>query len=135
MTALLSELQKVTGSTRHLLGRTANGAVTNTSSHDPVVDFFGQAGAMRDRPGQAVGLFDKAFTADPLAAVRTAFYLRDIRGGQGERDVFRAILKAMYQTQRYRFKQIIKHVPEYGRWDDLFFLGPLPRPTPWLLLN
>lgn len=120
MTALLNELRRVTNAN---IGFTANGAPTNTTSSDPVVDFFGLAGAMRDRPGQAVSLFSKAFTADPLAAVRTAFYLRDIRGGQGERDVFRAILKNMHLAQPYRFKQIIKYVPEYGRWDDLFFLG------------
>ncbi|SHT54442.1 Domain of uncharacterised function (DUF2828) [Mycobacteroides abscessus subsp. abscessus] len=120
MTALLEQLQIATRSAR---GFTANGAATNTTSSDPVVDFFGLAGAMRDRPGQAVGLFNKAFTVDPLAAVRTMFYLRDIRGGQGERDVFRAILKNLYELQRYRFLQVVKYVPEYGRWDDLFFLG------------
>lgn len=111
----LDELQKNTNR-----GRTENDAATNLSSLDPVLDFFSLAGAMRGRPAEAVELFQRAYAADPQAAVRTLFYLRDIRGGQGERDLFRAGLAWLDQYQGGALDKVLKLVPEYGRWDDLW---------------
>jgi len=102
---------------------TENGAVTNKSSLDPVVDFFGLAGAMRDRPNDAASLFESAYRADPLTAVRTMFYLRDVRGGQGERDVFRACLSRLHHIDGDAYEDILQYVPFYGRWDDVLHQG------------
>ncbi len=100
--------------------RTDNGAKSNKSTLDPVLDFFSKAGAMRnDIPG-AVKLFEEAYNKDKLLAVRCLFYLRDVRGGQGERDIFRACLQALEDTDESVAKHILKFVPEYGRWDDVF---------------
>ncbi|QDK03854.1 Ro-like RNA binding protein [Mycobacterium phage Lewan] len=103
--------------------RTENGDKAHKSSLDPVVDYFGLAGAMRDRAEASADLFEKAFRVDPQAAVRTLFYLRDVRGGQGERDVFRAGLKRLYAIDPYTAMAVTEHVPFYGRWDDLFIFG------------
>lgn len=103
--------------------RTENGAVTNKSALDPVVDFFALGGALRNRPQEAVRLFNAAYAEDPQTALRTLFYLRDIRGGQGERDVFRACLQSYAGEASDSFKANLAQVPEYGRWDDLFFNG------------
>lgn len=95
---------------------TENGAVTNDSSLNPVLDFFSMAAAMRSRRGEAVLLFQKAFAAEPQLAIKCLFYIRDIRGGQGERDIFRACVATLdLNTQ----KKIAKYVSEYGRYDDL----------------
>lgn len=110
----LDELQKSTNKTY-----TENGAVTNKSTLDPLLDFFSMAGAMRNDPGSAVDLFVKAFYADKQSAIRTLFYLRDVRGGQGERDLFRSILSGVALNEPATFKKIAKFIPEYGRWDDL----------------
>src|SRR5438105_4793984 len=75
--------------------RTENGAVTNISTLDALLDFFSRAGAMRGREDEAVALFNKAYAQDKQGAVRCLFYLRDVRGGQGERSVFRACFKAL----------------------------------------
>jgi len=101
------------------LALTENGATTNASSLDPVVDFFSLAGAMRNNPAGAADLFEKAFRCDPQTAVRTLFYLRDVRGGQGERDVFRAGLSRLRSLNERDYARVLHHVPVYGRWDDL----------------
>jgi len=98
---------------------TENGAVTNKSSLNPVLDFFAQAGAMRGRVSDAVKLFERAYISDPLLALRALFYLRDVRGGQGERDLFRACLPVVSPAH---LDHNIQHVPEFGRWDDILSL-------------
>lgn len=113
--SFLDELLKSTNRTV-----TENGAATNKSSLDPCLDFFSLAGAMRDRPTDARLLFNSAFLANPLTAVRTLFYLRDVRGGQGERDIFRTCLIHLKDHEKIVYEKILKFIPEYGRWDDLF---------------
>lgn len=118
MTQFLTALRAQTNTTY-----TENGAITNRSSFDPVVDFFALAGGMRDNPARAADLFADAFAADPQTAVRTLFYLRDIRGGQGERDVFRAGLAWLRDNVPTAYFQVVELVPEYGRWDDVLHPG------------
>lgn len=132
MTTFLTALTHETGQN---LTRTENGAVTNKSTLDPVLDFFALAGAMRDRPETAADLFEAAFNADPQTAVRVLFYLRDVRGGQGEREVFyaglrrlEAIVPTWFRTQAFEHS-VLAHVPFYGRWDDLFYNGVTPQVT------
>lgn len=103
------------------IGQTANGAITYTRSGSALLDFYAQAGAMRANPTGALDLFKKALSEDKLLAIRILFYLRDIRGGQGERDLFRNCLEYIGDTYPAIFSKIIGYVPEYGRWDDLFF--------------
>jgi len=102
-------------------GETANGAVTFTRSTSALLDFYAQAGAMRKSPTQALDLFKKAFSEDNLLAIKILFYLRDVRGGQGERDLFRTCLEWLGTDYPQIFEKIVVHVAEYGRWDDLFF--------------
>lgn len=102
-------------------GRTENDAVTFTRSGSPLLDFFAQGGAMRKNPDKALELFKKAFAEDREKAIRILFYFRDIRGGQGERTLFRVGLEWLGTTYPTIFETIVKHVPEYGRWDDVLF--------------
>ncbi len=102
-------------------GQTENGAVTLTRSGSSLLDFYAQAGAMRKNKDGALDLFKKAFSEDREKAVKILFYLRDVRGGQGERDLFRTCLEWLGVTYESIFEQIVEHIPEYGRWDDMFF--------------
>ena len=103
------------------LGRTENNALTYTRSGSALLDFFAQAGAMRPRPDKALDLFKKAYAEDHVKAVKLLFYLRDIRGGQGERTLFRNCLQWLGETHPTVFEGIVRYVAEYGRWDDMFF--------------
>lgn len=116
--SFMDELQKQTNKTR-----TENGAVTNKSTLNPCLDFFSMAGAMRSNPKDAITLFDRAYAQDRLIAIRTLFYLRDVRGGQGERVLFRTLLKHLQAFDPTVYEKIVTYVPEYGRWDDLFAAG------------
>lgn len=103
------------------MGETENGAVTFTRSGSSLLDFYAQAGAMRKNPDQALDLFKKAFAEDRTNASKILFYLRDVRGGQGERDLFRTCLEWLGSTYPDVFETLVGFVPEYGRWDDMFF--------------
>lgn len=111
--SFLEELHKDTNRASSL---TENGALTNSSTLSPLLDFFSRAGAMRGREHEAFGLFQKAYAADPQNAIRCLFYLRDIRGGQGERSVFRYILN---QFDDEMLLKLVRYIPEYGRWDEV----------------
>ncbi len=98
---------------------TENGALTNASSLDTVLDYFAMGGSMRTRPEEAVKLFEKAYNVNPLLAVRCLFYLRDVRGGAGERDIFRRTLNAMDCIDSDLLNKVVQYVPEFGRYDDI----------------
>ncbi len=105
--------------------RTENGALTHTSTMNGLLDLFAMGAAYRTRSDEdVILLFKNAFIEDPTYALKCLFYIRDVRGGQGERRFFRVATKwlASYDTDAMRRNLI--HVPEYGRWDDLFvFIG------------
>lgn len=117
-TNLVNELEKSTN-----VAYTANGAISNRTSLDAVLDFFASAGAMRySEGGKIFDLFHKAFVQDNLLALKCLFYFRDIRGGQGERKAFRVIFKQLGHLHPEKVNRNLENVVKYGRWDDLFCL-------------
>lgn len=99
--------------------RTENGGASNASTLDAALDFYALGGALRSRPQEFVRLFQAAYFEEPLTALRTLFYLRDVRGGQGERDLFRLGLGQLAKLDRATYARNLALVPWYGRWDDL----------------
>ena len=106
---------------------TQNGAITPKSTKSAMLDWFSLSGAMRDRTDKDVAnLFAKAFSENPEYALRSLFYLRDIRGGLGERKVFRTILKFLAKVDPKNLRANLHLIPEMGRWDDLWELLGTP---------
>lgn len=99
--------------------RTENGAVTHSTSTNSVLDFFALAAAKRGDWNGAKTLFRKAYQEDRQLAIRALFYLRDVRGGQGERDLFRMLFKELIRMDVSVAEGVARWIPEYGRWDDL----------------
>jgi hypothetical protein len=118
-TSFLDALQKNTSKN----ARTENGAVTHSATGSDVLNFYALAGAMRDNVKQAKQLFRKALNEDRQLAIRALFYLRDIRGGQGERDLFRELYRELDADTAGK---VAAFIPEYGRWDDLFSVPNVP---------
>lgn len=98
--------------------RTANGAVTNSTSGSHLVDLFGRAGSSRGT--DLTGLFHEALKEDEDLAIRMLMYVRDPRGGYGERKHFRQWLAHLVTILPEQVsKRVIQRVPEIGRFDDL----------------
>ena len=104
---------------------TENGAVTHKSTMDGLMDLFAMGAAYRSRSDEdVILLFKNAFAADPVYALKCLFYIRDVRGGQGERRFFRVATKWLATANTDAMRRNLIHVPEFGRWDDLFtFIG------------
>lgn len=106
---------------------TENGALTHRSTLNAVYDLFALGGAYRYRSDEDVlVLFSKAVNENPLYALKCLFYLRDIRGGIGERRFFRVCMEWLARNCPEAVKKNIRNFPEYGRWDDLYTLIGTP---------
>ena len=102
---------------------TENGAITHATSGSECVNLFGTIGALRhSEPEEIRSRFAEAFRENKDIAVRIAFYARDIRGGLGERKIFRVILSWLEQYSPESIRKNIALIPEYGRFDDLLCL-------------
>jgi len=102
---------------------TENGMATNSSSLNACVDLFFNIGAMRGQDKERlIATFSKAFNEDPQRAMKILFWTRDIRGGAGERQIFKDILVYLAEDHDLVLKPNLKYVAEYGRWDDLLTL-------------
>lgn len=60
-----------------------------------------------------------AFNSDRISALRWLFYLRNCRGGIGERESFRKIMIKFSKKYPEIAIKLLHIIPEYGRWDDL----------------
>lgn len=99
------------------LVRTENGALGFAECNSPMIDFFYKVSSMRRwDPEEKFDLFKKAMDSDPELAIRLLFFVRDVRGGLGERNTFRDVFARLDPILG---SKLAKLVPEYGRWDDL----------------
>ena len=104
---------------------TENMAVAHRSTMNAVYDMFALGGAYRSRSDDdCIVLFKNAFEENETYALKCLFYLRDIRGGQGERRFFRVIAKWLANNHTEAIRRNLEHIAIYGRWDDLYiFVG------------
>lgn len=103
---------------------TKNDAVTLATSGDPLVDLFSIAGASRGK--NLVPQFEAAHNTDPMLTASLALWMRDVRGGAGERQLFRQYLSWISKNDVVLTEALIHSgkIQEVGRWDDyLEFVG------------
>lgn len=98
---------------------TTNGMAAFKSTLNPNLDFFTIVADARNL--DVSSLFSQSLEADEEVTFRTLLWARDVRGGAGERQTFRALLKHAAETTVIPLGVLFK-VPEVGRWDDLFVL-------------
>jgi len=79
--------------------RTYEGAKAHEHSLDHALEFFSKAGSLfvnsdtyYGSEDTALGLFQKTWIVEPLTSMKLLFWLRDCRGGAGNRSGFRACL-------------------------------------------
>lgn len=106
------------------MSRTANGMRALASTANSLVDLFSSIGAMRGQ--NVIPAFEAAMIANPDVAIRIAQWARDVRGGSGERQLFRDIL--LYLERNYTAllveSNLLRNTAQIGRFDDLLIFQP-----------
>lgn len=120
MNSLLNGLKDSTN-----IGYTENGAVKHLTTRSDLLDLFAMGGAMRNRSdADCINMFKNALAENETYALKCLFYLRDCRGGQGERRFWRVCMKWLANEHPDIARRNLSYVSEYGRWDDLYvFVG------------
>ncbi len=98
--------------------RTTNGMRARQSTANACVDLFFKIGASRGK--DITKDFVAAYVENREIALRIAQWVRDVRGGAGEREIFRQILKYLDKHHPTDAALLLMKVPEIGRWDDIF---------------
>lgn len=102
---------------------TENGGVAYSSTRNPIYDMFALGAAYRSRcNADVILLFKNALEYEETLALKCLFYIRDCRGGQGERRFFRVAYHWLAQNYPDIARRNLEYLSEYGRWDDLIYI-------------
>lgn len=122
MNQLLQGLKNATN-----IGLTENGAIKRLTTTSALLDLFSMGAAYRSRSdADCILLFKNAYEENPEYALKCLFYIRDIRGGQGERRFFRSCYHWLAKSHREAALRNMQYIPIYGRYDDLYCLVDTP---------
>ena len=122
MNTFMNEMKKDSN-----IGLTENGGVSHKSTNSKVLDIFATGGAYRNKSDKdVILLFKNALEEDANLAMKCLFYLRDIRGGQGERRFFKVVFHWLAINYPEIARKNYKLIPIYGRYDDLYCLVNTP---------
>ena len=103
-------------------GYTENGAVKHNTTKSAVLDMFALCGSYRNRSDEdCITAFKNAYNENADLAMKCLFYLRDVRGGQGERRFFRVCFRWLANSYPTSARKNLENCAEYGRWDDLIY--------------
>ena len=122
MSNFLNEFKK-----QALFTETQNGADAYLTTQSALLDFFAEAGALRNvNSDRIIKSFDRALNENPLLAMKCLFYYRDVREGQGERRLFRVIINHLAKIKPELVRLNLDLISFYGRYDDLLELLDTP---------
>lgn len=111
--------------------RTKEGAYTFEHSLNHALEFFSKAGSQFTKKMSyygvgneetALSLFQKSWIVDKELTMRLLLWLRDCRGGAGNRSATRDILHWLAKNDPQWIMANIGWIPLVGRWDDLMSL-------------
>jgi len=99
------------------VARTKNDMKARKTTSSACVDLFYKIAASRGNDITAD--FVAAYVENKDVAIRIAQWARDIRGGAGERQLFRDIFAYLDKYDASTSFKLVEKIPEIGRWDDL----------------
>ena len=106
---------------------TENGAVGYRTTGKELTDLNFAVASLRSASEDEISKrFTKAFFEDKVLAMKWLFFARDVRGGLGERRLFRACMVPLANKFPEYVRSVVHLIPEYGRWDDLWCLLNTP---------
>lgn len=115
--------------------KTNEGANAFEHSLDHALEFFSKAGSLYDTPNKkgyygnestALELFINSWIVDKPLSFALLLWLRDCRGGAGNRSGARAIYNWIARTDWQWLEANLHQLPMVGRWDDLRSLYNTP---------
>lgn len=102
---------------------TENGALAYKTTRSQLVDFQYKVSSYRNcEEEEIVKDFKKVIQENLEYALKLLFYIRDARGGLGERRLFRICLPLIEKEIKVDTKTLCEWIVEYGRYDDLYCL-------------
>lgn len=100
--------------------QTLNGGLTYSTSLSHCLDLFFRAGAMRNADANEIAdIVRCAYAEDSVRTMKILFFVRDIRGGLGERRFFRIAMQTLALEEPEAVLRNLAYIQEYGRYDDL----------------
>lgn len=118
----IDELKKIIA-TDYEYKYTENGAKVYSSTGGALLDINYAVSSLRARGvDNVVSSFARAFAEDEEMAVKWLFYAGDVRGGMGERRLFKIGLRYLSQVNPAATRRLLPLIAEYTRWDNLFVL-------------
>ena len=118
--------------------RTENGALAHSTSNSAVYDLFALGAAYRNRTdADCQFLFKKAYEENADLAMKCLFWIRDCRGGAGERRFFRTCFNWLAKNHPESASRNLEYLSEFGRYDDLYCVvgTSLEKPALEILAN
>lgn len=102
---------------------TENGAVGYRTSGKELLDLnFAVSSLRNETPERIKQRFAKAFFENKLLAIKWLFFAGDVRGGLGERRLFRIGMEYLAANEADVAVKLLKLIPEFTRWDNLVVL-------------
>ena len=108
--------------------KTKEGATAYEHSLNHALEFFSKAGSLYDTKTKtsyyegeatALELFINSWIVDKALSFALLLWLRDCRGGAGNRSGSRAIYKWLAENDKNWLRENLHQLPMVGRWDDL----------------
>jgi len=102
------------------LQKTENGAVGYKTTGKKLLDMnFSIPKYRKANEAEIIADFEQSFNENEILAILWMFFARDVRGGLGERRLFRILFNWFCKEHTKYAKELLECVAEYGRWDDL----------------
>ncbi len=116
----MSFMDNLKKETTNEISITENGAIGYRTTGKELLDINFKITSMRMWSEEQIKKnFERAYFENPLLAIKWLFYARDVRGGAGERRLFRVCFDWLLKNKLEIAKKLLFLIPEYGRWDDL----------------
>lgn len=106
---------------------TEKGALGYATTCKPLLDLNYAVSSLRNLPETEISQrFAQAFYENKLLAVKWLFFAADVRGGMGERRLFRTCIDFLAKSEPAITLKLLPLIAEYTRWDNLLCLLNTP---------
>lgn len=121
--SFMENLKETIGEGQWNESMTENGGLGFRTTGKELLDMnFAVATLRKASESEIVTRFSKVFYENKMLAVKWLFFVGDVRGGLGERRLFRICMKYLAESHKDIAKELLPLVAFYTRWDNLWVL-------------